>query len=86
MLELLFQHFPFTCLLEFQLENGCPECGFDGRTVDVTDVAATAWFEQMSTADVRDTNSGDRTQWRMFTAATTEVRPGDRVVWGELLL
>lgn len=42
---------------------------------------ATGWVAQLSTDDVRDTRSGDESTHSLQTAATTDVRPGDRVVW-----
>jgi hypothetical protein len=49
-----------------------------------TSTAATGWVAQATADDVRDNRTGDESEWVLQTAATTDVRPGDRVVWGSL--
>jgi len=45
---------------------------------------STGWIAQATSDDVRDNRSGDESEWVLQTYATTDVRPGDRVVWGDL--
>jgi hypothetical protein len=52
---------------------------------NATETAATGWVAQMTNSDVRDTRSGDVSEWVLQTAATTDIAPGDRVVWGVML-
>lgn len=47
-----------------------------------TSEQAWGWVAQLSTDDIRDTRSGDEATHLLQTAATTDVRPGDRIVWG----
>ena len=49
-----------------------------------TSERATGWVAQRSTDDVRDTRDGDVSEWLLQTAATTDVRPGDRIEWSDL--
>lgn len=44
------------------------------------------WIVQTDTEDVRDTNSGDRSAWRLSAPVDTDIVRGDRIRHGELVL
>lgn len=50
-----------------------------------TDTPAKGWVAQRSTDDLRDVRTGDVSDFVLQCAATVDVRPGDRVVWGSLV-
>jgi hypothetical protein len=50
---------------------------------NATDVDATGWIAQSSTDDVRSARTGDASEWLLQTSSATDLRPGDRVVWGD---
>jgi hypothetical protein len=49
-----------------------------------TSTPATGWVAQATSDDVRDNRAGDESDYILQTLATVDVRPGDRVVWGDL--
>jgi hypothetical protein len=49
---------------------------------NATDTPARGWVAQNATTDIRGGRTGDSSEWLLQTSATTDVRPGDRVIWG----
>lgn len=44
------------------------------------------WITQTASVDVRDTNSGDRSTWRLSAPADADIVAGDRIRHGDLTL
>lgn len=64
-----------------------------GRGADVVqdwseadELAVMVWITQTAEADVRATNSGDRSTWKLSAPANADIAAGDRIRHGELVL